>query len=45
MAMRSVSEPTIQRPSDVLIRIEAVGVCGSDVHYFTTGRSGCQGVG
>ena len=26
----------------MLIRIEAVGVCGSDVHYYTTGRIGCQ---
>lgn len=42
MALRTVSEPTIQRPTDVLIRIEAVGVCGSDVHYYTTGRIGCQ---
>ena len=42
MALRSVSDPRIQRPTDVLIRIEAVGVCGSDVHYYTTGRIGCQ---
>jgi len=28
--------------TDVLIRITHVGVCGSDVHYYTTGRIGSQ---
>lgn len=27
-------------PDDVLVRVEAVGVCGSDVHYFQHGRVG-----
>lgn len=27
-------------PGEVLVAIEAVGVCGSDVHYFTDGRNG-----
>lgn len=42
MEMREVPTPQIQRPTDVLIRMGAVGVCGSDIHYFTTGRIGCQ---
>lgn len=27
---------------DVLLRVDVVGVCGSDIHYFTDGRIGCQ---
>ncbi|MCL6091796.1 MAG: NAD(P)-dependent alcohol dehydrogenase [Actinobacteria bacterium] len=27
-------------PSQVLVEVSAVGVCGSDVHYFTEGRIG-----
>lgn len=27
-------------PTDVLVRIKAVGICGSDVHYWTHGRIG-----
>ncbi|MEX3640540.1 alcohol dehydrogenase catalytic domain-containing protein, partial [Paraburkholderia sp. BR14427] len=27
-------------PRDVKVRIHTVGVCGSDVHYFTHGRIG-----
>lgn len=27
-------------PHDVLVRIEKVGICGSDLHYFETGRIG-----
>jgi L-iditol 2-dehydrogenase len=34
--------PVIQRPTEVLLRIDRVGVCGSDVHYFVDGRIGDQ---
>lgn len=27
-------------PHDVLVRVRSVGICGSDVHYFRTGRIG-----
>jgi len=27
-------------PDDVLVEVDAVGVCGSDVHYFEAGRNG-----
>jgi L-iditol 2-dehydrogenase len=33
-------QPELTRPRDVLLRIDAVGVCGSDVHYYKTGRIG-----
>jgi L-iditol 2-dehydrogenase len=34
--------PRLERPDDVLVRIDRVGVCGSDVHYYTRGRIGDQ---
>ncbi len=34
--------PSMRHPKDVLIRIKTVGVCGSDIHYYTTGRIGSQ---
>ena len=35
-------EPALQRPDDVLLQIDRVGVCGSDVHYYLDGRIGDQ---
>jgi len=35
-------QPQINSPDDVLIRIKSVGVCGSDVHYFSKGKIGSQ---
>jgi L-iditol 2-dehydrogenase len=32
--------PTVTRPDDVLIKIAAVGVCGSDCHFYERGRIG-----
>src|SRR3972149_726088 len=40
MALRDVPDPDIHNPTDVLIRMGAVGVCGSDIHYYNTGRIG-----
>jgi len=42
MAMEDTPDPVIAAPDEVLIRILRVGVCGSDVHYYTTGRIGSQ---
>jgi len=39
---RQVPDPGIVRDADVLVRIKSVGVCGSDIHYYTTGRIGSQ---
>jgi L-iditol 2-dehydrogenase len=33
-----VAEPAIEKPDDVKVRIDRVGICGSDVHYFLHGR-------
>lgn len=40
--VRDVPAPAIAAPNDVLIKVGTVGVCGSDVHYYTTGRIGSQ---
>jgi len=42
MEMMEVSDPQIVNADDVLIRMKTVGVCGSDVHYYETGRIGSQ---
>ena len=42
MEMFDVPKPDIQNDNDVLIRMQAVGVCGSDVHYYTNGKIGSQ---
>ena len=42
MEMMEVPTPGIVHEDDVLIRMKTVGVCGSDVHYYETGRIGCQ---
>lgn len=34
--------PVIAAPHEVLLQVSAVGICGSDVHYYTTGRIGSQ---
>lgn len=42
MELADVPEPKIEKDTDVLLKIEMVGVCGSDVHYYETGRIGSQ---
>ncbi len=42
MSMTESPTPVIKEPKDVLLRIDVVGVCGSDIHYYTTGRIGSQ---
>lgn len=37
MELKDVPEPSIKKDADVLLKIEKVGVCGSDVYYYTTG--------
>lgn len=36
------SKPLLVNNDDVLIRMKVVGVCGSDIHYYRTGRIGSQ---
>jgi L-iditol 2-dehydrogenase len=44
MEIVEVHEPSIENPGDVKIKMLAVGVCGSDIHYFTRGGIGSQTV-
>jgi L-iditol 2-dehydrogenase len=42
MEYMDLPDPKIEKDTDILLKIEAVGVCGSDVHYYETGRIGSQ---
>jgi L-iditol 2-dehydrogenase len=37
-----VPQPKIVNDTDVLLKIAAVGICGSDVHYYEDGKVGSQ---
>lgn len=37
-----IPNPQITSGMDVLLKVGSVGICGSDVHYYTTGRIGSQ---
>lgn len=40
LSLREIDIPQIFGPRDVRVRMHVVGVCGSDVHYYTHGRIG-----
>jgi D-xylulose reductase len=40
LSVRDIELPLQVGPGDVKIAVETVGVCGSDVHYYTHGRIG-----
>jgi len=42
LEMMDIPKPKIANSDDVLIKIKSVGICGSDVHYYKTGRIGSQ---
>lgn len=42
MEMLEVPEPVIENPGQVKIKMSVVGICGSDIHYYTQGRIGTQ---
>src|SRR5664280_1169009 len=44
MEMKEIPEPFIVNPDDVKIRMSVVGICGSDIHYYTQGQIGSQKV-
>lgn len=35
-------DPSVTKPDDVKIKLKSIGVCGSDIHYYTKGRIGSQ---
>jgi D-xylulose reductase len=40
LSMREIDFPETMGPRDVRIDIKRVGICGSDVHYYTRGAIG-----
>ena len=40
LSLRNIEIPETLGPHDVRIKLHTVGVCGSDVHYYETGRIG-----
>ncbi|MFH0759099.1 MAG: alcohol dehydrogenase catalytic domain-containing protein [Bacteroidota bacterium] len=42
MEMKEVPTPAILNDQDVLIRMKTLGVCGSDIHYYVSGKIGSQ---
>jgi len=40
LRVEEVEKPAITAPDQALVRIRAVGVCGSDVHFYQRGRIG-----
>jgi L-iditol 2-dehydrogenase len=42
MEMRDIPETVLVNPNDVKIKMSVVGVCGSDIHYYTQGNIGTQ---
>ncbi|OLO04927.1 NAD(P)-dependent alcohol dehydrogenase [Salinicola socius] len=40
LSLREIDLPYRLGPDDVRVRIHTVGICGSDVHYYTHGRIG-----
>lgn len=40
LSLRDIALPSDLGPRDVRIRVHTVGICGSDVHYYTHGRIG-----
>jgi L-iditol 2-dehydrogenase len=44
MEMKDIPEPVIVNPKDVKIKMSVLGICGSDIHYYTQGQIGSQKV-
>lgn len=42
MKLTSVPEPALNNEDEVKIKLAAVGVCGSDIHYYSEGKIGAQ---
>ncbi len=44
LELRDEPPPAIEQPDQALVRIDRMGVCGSDVHYYAEGGIGSQRV-
>ncbi|MCE5347887.1 MAG: alcohol dehydrogenase catalytic domain-containing protein [Bacteroidales bacterium] len=44
MEMKDIPEPKVIKSNDVKIKMSVLGICGSDIHYYTSGQIGSQKV-
>jgi L-iditol 2-dehydrogenase len=44
MEMKNIPEPAIVNSNEVKIKMSVLGICGSDIHYYTQGQIGSQKV-
>ncbi|MCX6321709.1 MAG: alcohol dehydrogenase catalytic domain-containing protein, partial [Bacteroidia bacterium] len=44
MELKNIPEPVLVKQNDVKIRMSVLGICGSDIHYYTQGQIGSQKV-
>lgn len=44
MEMKDIPEPGVINSNDVKIKMSVLGICGSDIHYYTQGQIGSQKV-
>ena len=42
MQMQNIKEPEIKNDNEVKIKLSSIGVCGSDIHYYSEGKIGTQ---
>jgi L-iditol 2-dehydrogenase len=42
MEMKEVKTPSLLDDRDVRIKMKTLGVCGSDIHYYVSGKIGSQ---
>ncbi|WP_347840874.1 alcohol dehydrogenase catalytic domain-containing protein [uncultured Draconibacterium sp.] len=42
MQLTEIPEPVISSDKDVKIKLKTIGVCGSDIHYYSEGKIGSQ---
>jgi L-iditol 2-dehydrogenase len=40
--LRDIPTPRLKSKTDVLLKVKVVGLCGSDIHYYSTGKIGDQ---
>jgi L-iditol 2-dehydrogenase len=42
LTLQNIPAPRLDKPTEVLLRMQAAGICGSDNHYFKSGKIGDQ---
>lgn len=42
LTLPELPKPEIEQDNEVLVQVQRVGICGSDIHYYTWGRIGDQ---